>query len=165
MLVAFLACGMAAQALTARAIYSVARDGVLPGLAASCAASTGGRRRSARSLVTAVVACLGLLLGLDSAAVGSLIAFGTAAIYVSFLLIALAALIARVRGTWRPAGHVRLGRAGPVINVLAVAWLAFETVNIAWPRTRSRRRARRSTRCGRRRWCWRSSRWRASPTC
>jgi hypothetical protein len=24
--------------------------------------------------------------------------------------------------------------AGTVINVLAVAWLAFETVNIAWPR-------------------------------
>jgi hypothetical protein len=67
--------------------------------------------------------------------VGSLIAFGTAAIYVSFLLIALAALIARVRGTWIPAGHVRRGRAGLVINVLAVAWLAFETVNIAWPRT------------------------------
>ena len=32
-LVAFLACGMAAQALTARTIYSIARDGVLPGLA------------------------------------------------------------------------------------------------------------------------------------
>ena len=30
-LVAFLACGMAAQSLTARAIYSIARDGVLPG--------------------------------------------------------------------------------------------------------------------------------------
>ena len=30
-LAAFLACGMAAQALTARTIYSIARDGVLPG--------------------------------------------------------------------------------------------------------------------------------------
>ena len=29
---------------------------------------------------------------------------------------------------------MQLGRAGLVINVLAVAWLAFETVNIAWPR-------------------------------
>jgi amino acid transporter len=66
--------------------------------------------------------------------VGSLIAFGTAAIYVSFLLVALAALIARLRGTWRPAGRVRLGRLGVIVNVLAVAWLAFETVNIAWPR-------------------------------
>ena len=32
-LVAFISCGMAAQALTARTMYSVARDGVLPGVA------------------------------------------------------------------------------------------------------------------------------------
>ena len=77
----------------------------------------------------------GLLLGLDSAAVGSLIAFGTAGIYVAFLLVALAALIARLRGRWVPAGRVRLGRAGVVVNALAVGWLLFESVNIAWPRT------------------------------
>ena len=39
-----------------------------------------------------------------------------------------------MRGTWKPSGRVRLGRAGLVVNALAVAWLAFETVNIAWPR-------------------------------
>jgi amino acid transporter len=133
-LAAFLACGIAAQALTARVIYSVARDGVLP---ASGFLRRVDRRRSpiGAIAVTAVVACAGLLLGLHSAAVGSLIAFGTAAIYVAFLMVALAALIARVRGTWVPAGHVQRGRAGLVINALAVAWLVFETVNIAWPRS------------------------------
>jgi amino acid transporter len=132
-LTAFLACGMAAQALTARTIFSLARDGALP---ASRVLRTVDRRRVpiAAIAVTALVACLGLLLGLDSAAVGSLIAFGTAAIYVSFLMTAVAALIARLRGSWRPAGLVRLHRAGMVVNVLAVGWLAFETVNIAWPR-------------------------------
>jgi amino acid transporter len=132
-LVAFVACGISAQALTARTMYSVARDGVLP---ASGLLRSVDRRRSplGATVVTAVVACLGLLLGLNSAAAGSLIAFGTAAIYVAFLLIAVAALVARVRGTWVPAGVVSLGRAGVVINALAVAWLAFETVNIAWPR-------------------------------
>jgi amino acid transporter len=133
-LVAFLACGMAAQAATARAIYSIARDGVLP-------LSEFLRRVDRRGtpigaiVATTAVAALGLLLGLNSAAVGSLIAFGTAAIYVAFLLVALAGLVARLRGTWAPAGAIRLGRAGVVVNVLAVAWLAFETVNIAWPRT------------------------------
>ena len=80
------------------------------------------------------MACLGLLLGLESTAVGSLIAFGTASIYVAFLMVALAALTARLRGTWTPGGSVRLGRAGLVLNVLAVLWLTFETINIAWPR-------------------------------
>lgn len=126
-LVAFLACGMAAQSLTARTMYSIARDGVLPG-------SRHLRRVDGRGVpvvavaVTAAIAAAGLLLGLHSAAVGTLIAFGTAAIYVSFLLTAVAALVARLRGTWG-SGRTRLA-----INVGAVAWLAFETVNIAWPR-------------------------------
>jgi amino acid transporter len=133
-LAAFVACGTAAQSLTARTIYSIARDDVLP-------ASRFLRHIDARRVpigaiaATTLVACLGLLLGLHSAAVGSLIAFGTAGIYVAFLLVALAALIARVRGTWAPSGRVRLGRAGVVVNAFAVAWLAFETANIAWPRT------------------------------
>ena len=43
--------------------------------------------------------------------------------------------MARLRGTWAPSGQVRFGRrTGLLINVAAVAWLAFETVNIAWPR-------------------------------
>lgn len=133
-LVAFVACGMSAQALTARAMYSIARDDALP---ASRLLRTVDRRKTpvGAVAVTAVVACLGLLLGLDATAAGSLIAFGTAAIYVSFLMTAVAALVARLRGTWVPAGGVRLGRAGVVVNALAVVWLAFETVNIAWPRT------------------------------
>jgi amino acid transporter len=132
-LAAFLSCGMATQALTARTIFSLARDDALPG---SAFLRTVDRRKAPIGAIvaTALVACLGLLLGLDSAAVGSLIAFGTAAIYVSFLMTAIAALIARLRGSWRPGGLVRLGRAGLVVNVLAVGWLAFETVNIAWPR-------------------------------
>jgi amino acid transporter len=132
-LIAFLACGLAAQAVTARTAYSIARDDVLPGSRLLRRVAPNGAPVGAIA-VTGVVACLGLLLGLHSAAVGSLIAFGTAAIYVAFLLVALAALVARLRGTWKPAGGIRLGRVGLVVNVLAVAWLAFETVNIAWPR-------------------------------
>jgi hypothetical protein len=85
--------------------------------------------------LTAIVAASGLLLGLHSAAVGSLIAFGTAAIYVAFELVALAALVARVRGTWVPAGATRMGRRrGVAVNLAAVVWLGLEAVNIAWPR-------------------------------
>ena len=153
-LVGFLACGMAAQGITARSIYSVARDGALPA-SRFLARVDRHQNPSGALLATTVVACLGLLLGLDSAAIGSLITFGTAGIYVAFLLVAVAALVARLRGTWTPAGGVRLGRAGTILNAAAVAWLAFETVNIAWPRCRSPRPGRPATRCGRRRSCWR----------
>jgi amino acid transporter len=132
-LIAFLACGMAAQGIAARAVYSVARDDVLP---LSGFLRVVDRRRApiGALVVTTLVAWAGLLLGLNSAAIGSLIAFGTAGIYATFLLLASAALIARLRRTWVPAGHVQLGRFGLVANVLAVVWLAGETINIAWPR-------------------------------
>ena len=97
-LIAFLACGMAAQSLTARTMYSLSRDGVLPASRSLRVGRPRGTCRSARSCSRPSSRCLGLLLGLNSAAVGSLITFGTAAIYVSFFLIALAALIARVAG-------------------------------------------------------------------
>ena len=133
-LVAFIACGVAAQGVTARTIFSMARDQGLP--AASFLSRVDRRRAPIGGIVaTTIAGCLGLLLGLEATAVGSLITFGTAAIYVSFLLVASAALYARLSGRWRPAGHVRLGRLGLVVNVAAVVWLAFETVNIAWPRS------------------------------
>ncbi len=45
------------------------------------------------------------------------------------------ALWARLVGRWDPdKGALRLGRAGLAVNVLAVAWLSFEALNVAWPR-------------------------------
>ena len=110
-LIAFLACAVAAQGVTARMGYSMARDRALPG--SRWLARVDRRANPVGGIVaTAVAACAGLLLGLESTAVGSLIAFGTAAIYVSFLLVAVAALVARLRGDWRPAGSFHLGRFG-----------------------------------------------------
>ena len=151
-LVAFVTCGMAAQGATARGIFSVARDGVLPG--SSFLRRVDRRRTPVGGLVaTTIVAWCGLLLGLEATAIGSLIAFGTAAIYCAFLLIAVAALVARVRGTWVPAGPIQLGRTGTLLNAAAVLWLAFETVNIAWPRASLAPLARRGTRSGLHPWC------------
>ncbi|WP_242907764.1 APC family permease [Actinomadura terrae] len=132
-IVAFVACGLAAQGTSARSVYSVARDGVLP---ASRLLRSVNRRHAPIGGTAAVTVAgwAGLLLALDSSAIGSLITFGTAGLYLVFLLVALAALFARVRGTWTPAGHIRLGTAGTVVNALAVVWLAFQFVNIAWPR-------------------------------
>jgi amino acid transporter len=129
-LAAFISAGIAAQALTARTIYSVARDDVLPASRFLRSVDSNGVPVGG-TIVTVVVGCLAVLLGLKASAVGTLITFGTAAIYVSFLMTAVAALVARSRGSWSPLGRSRWGL---VLNVVAVAWLAFETINIAWPR-------------------------------
>ena len=68
------------RAATARGIYSVARDGVLPGsgFLRKRRPPPGADRRDRRG---DVIAWAGLLLGLEATAIGSLITFGTAAIY------------------------------------------------------------------------------------
>jgi len=132
-LCAFIACSVAAQGVTARMAYSMARDRIVPGSRWLARVDRRGNPIGGIS-ATAVVGCAGLLLGLEATAVGSLITFGTAAIYVSFLMIAAAALLARLRGSWLPSGRFDLGRLGLPLNIAAVVWLAFETVNIAWPR-------------------------------
>lgn len=58
-LVAFLACGMAAQSLTARTIYSVARDGALPG---SRFLRKVGRRRTPLGAIAATATGLAYLI-------------------------------------------------------------------------------------------------------
>ena len=76
-LVAFVACLIMSQSMTARAIFSISRDGVLPG-------SGMLRRVSSRQVplaaivVTVLLGWAGLLLGLEATGIGSLLTFGTA---------------------------------------------------------------------------------------
>ncbi|GAA4893120.1 APC family permease [Streptomyces coeruleoprunus] len=132
-LVGFLACAMASQGGAARGLYSLARDDVFP--FSKHVRKINKRKAPIGGLVAStLVSSCGLLLGLNATAIGSLIAFGTAATFLPFFLVSLAALIARLRGTWVPSGHIRQGRKGTFLNVLAVLWTAFEVVNVCWPR-------------------------------
>ncbi len=155
-LVAFLACGMAAQALTARTIYSIARDDVLPAsrfLRTRRPPQNADRRRSPRPPSSA---CLGLLLGLDATAVGQ----PDRLRHRRDLRVVPAGrrwrrcrapardVGARGRRPARARRHAREragGRAG---------WRSRRSTSRGRGR-RSRRPMRPGTRCGRRRWCWR----------
>lgn len=133
-LIAFLACAVSVQAYLGRAVFGMARDGMLPGARLLASVSRRQVPHAASWTVTVLAGC-GLLLGLDGDAAGTLMAFGSGGFYVIFLAVTGSALWARLTGRWRPAdGALRLGRWGLVLNVAAVVWLAFETVNVAWPR-------------------------------
>ncbi|WP_457030534.1 APC family permease [Kitasatospora sp. P5_F3] len=131
--VSFTACLMASQGGAARGLYSLARDGVFP--FSRQVRKVNRRQAPIGGLVAAtLVSAAALPLGLESTAIGSLITFGSAATFLPFFLLSVAALTARLRGTWRPAGAVSLGRWGTPVNLLAVLWTGFEVVNICWPR-------------------------------
>jgi len=134
-LIAFIACAVSIQTYLGRAVFGMARDGMLP-------ASGALRRISSRKVphialwtVTVLAGC-GLLLGLNGNAAGTLIAFGSGGFYIVFLIVAGTALWGRLSGRWQPAkGAFVLGRKGLALNVVAVVWLVFESINVAWPRT------------------------------
>ena len=117
---------MPSRSLTLPSTLSLSRDPAR--LPASGVLRRVDRRRvpTVAVVTTAVIACLGLLLGLEATAVGSrspppprLVSDGGAG------------RGAGVRGGWRPAGlGAARARGAAFVNVAAVAWLALETVNI-----------------------------------
>ncbi|GLP83030.1 amino acid permease [Mycobacterium antarcticum] len=133
-LISFIACVIAIQTYLGRAAFSMGRDNMLPG--SKVLRIINGRKAPLGAIaVVTMLAGFGLLLGLNASAVGTLITFGTGGFFIIYLLVATSALYARLTGRWDPAkGSLALGKWGLVLNVFAVAWLIFETVNIAWPR-------------------------------
>ena len=74
-----------------------------------------------------------LLLALSDDAYATLISMATVGFYIAFAFPVFTALRARLTGNWTT-GVWNIGRFGLAVNVVAAAWLAFEIVNIAWPR-------------------------------
>jgi amino acid transporter len=133
-LAAFVACGIAVQATATRVLFSLSRDRMLPG--SSVLARVGKNKVPLAALaVASVVSAAGLLFGLNARAVNTLITFGSGGYYITFWLVCVAALYARLSGRWVPAGRFSLGRFALPVNIAAVVWLTFEAINIAWPRT------------------------------
>ncbi|MEU0805927.1 amino acid permease [Streptomyces sp. NPDC005970] len=133
--VTFVACLVSMQAYLGRITFGLARDGMLPASRKLASVTGRGQVPLVAMAATSIAAAAGLLLGLNEGAIGTMITFGTGGLYITFLLVVAAALFARLSGRWQPEGALQLGAKGLVINVLAFCWLAFETVNIAWPRT------------------------------
>jgi amino acid transporter len=133
-LAAFLACAIAVQATATRVLFSLSRDRMLPG--SGFLSRVGANKVPLGALAAAcVVSAAGLLFGLNARAVNTLITFGSGGYYITFWLVCVAALYARLSGRWVPAGRFSLGRFALPVNIAAVVWLTFEAINIAWPRT------------------------------
>lgn len=133
-LVAFIACIVSIQTYIGRAIYGMARDRILP--ASELLRRVDGRKvPMAAMVVSGLISSIGLVLGLNATAVGTLIAFGSGGFFFVFLIVSASALYGRFCGRWNPSkGAFRLGAWSLPINVVAVMWLLFEAVNVAWPR-------------------------------
>ncbi len=129
---AFISCTLSLQAALSRLIFSFARDDMLPGSAALKRLTAERMPRNALlvACVAPVIVCLYVFVAPDS--LPRVTAFAILGIYLCFQLVVLAALRQRLRG-WRPAGPWSLGRAGFLVNVVALAYGVTAMVILALP--------------------------------
>lgn len=132
--IAFVSCITSLQAAASRLVYSMARDGFLPG-SAVLARFNEKRHVPHNALLTAAVfpAAVVVLSLFVANALTAMVGFGTVGIYVGFQMVVLAALRARILG-WKPAGKFTLGAWAYPVNLLALLWGVAAVLNIIWPR-------------------------------
>lgn len=145
---AFFSCGTAVQGAGARLAFSYARDHAVPGHRLIRHVSPRRGTPVYAILLGAIIAALFALLvhitpknnihvlfvtyPAHLNALFALVSFGVSGIYLSFLMVTVAALIARLRG-WRPEGSFRLGRWAYLVNIVAVGYGVLMLLNIVVP--------------------------------
>lgn len=134
--ITFFACVLSMQTYLGRVYFAVAREDALPArLRLKEVSPRTGVPVRAISAATIVSLC-GLLLGLNADAMGTMIRFGTGGLYIVFTLVVASVVIAKMTGRWDAwrVNNANEERWFSVTSWVALVWLVFETINIAWPR-------------------------------
>jgi len=134
-LVSFISCLLSLQAAASRLIFGFARDQMIIG-SKYLSRMSPGKHVPATALVVmgAVPALIALSALWLQDAIATIISFAALGIYISFQMVVLAALLARIKG-WRPAGPYTLRGWGGTVNVIALLYGVSAIVNILWPRS------------------------------
>ena len=133
-MVSFVSCLLSLQAAASRLLFSFARDGMIFGSETLKRLSPRTRVPVAALMATGVIPALiaGLGYWLQDA-INTIISSAAIGIYVSFQMVVLGALMARMKG-WTPRGSFTLGRWGWAINIAALAYGTGAVINMLWPR-------------------------------
>lgn len=133
--IAMFVCTLAIQTAATRLVFSMSRDGVLPGSARLARVSPRTGTPVLPALVVGVLAAGLLVLNVGRAELfTALTSVAIVLVYLAYLLVTLPLLIARLRGRLPAHEGFSLGRFGLAVNLGAVVYGALMTVNIGWPR-------------------------------
>jgi amino acid transporter len=130
--IGFLACIVSMQASVSRVMWAFARDDALP--ASNWLKRLSGTDRLPVNAILLAGGCaVAMYLISFTKLYDTLVAFTTVGFYISFGFPVFGAVFCVFTGRWR-AGPFDLGRWTKPIILAAAVWIAFETLNIAWPR-------------------------------
>jgi urea carboxylase system permease len=135
--IAICVCTLAIQTAASRLMYSMARDGALPGATrlARVSPRTGTPVLPTVLIGAASIAVLGVNVG-QAQLFTALTSVAVVIVYLAYLLVTVPLLVRRLRGLPQAEpGQFSLGRFGLPVNLLAVAYGGFMVVNMGWPRS------------------------------
>ncbi|MDI2132882.1 amino acid permease [Yinghuangia seranimata] len=133
--VAMFVCTLAIQTAATRLVFSMSRDGVLPGSARLAKVSPRTGTPVLPALVVGVLAAALLLVNVGRAELfTALTSVAIVLVYLAYLLVTVPLLVARLRGRLPAGDGFSLGRFGPAVNAAAVVYGVLMAVNIGWPR-------------------------------
>ena len=114
-----------------RQVFSMARDGMLPG--SNFLSRTSPRTAAPIGAIVVIAASTALPL-VASRTIAVLVTGAVAVLYVAYFLITSVLLVARVKGWPSRSAPFSLGRCGLPLNAVAVVFTAAMMVNLMWPR-------------------------------
>ncbi|GAA1712722.1 amino acid permease [Fodinicola feengrottensis] len=138
--IAITVCVLAVHTAAIRIAFAMARDNCLPGGSVLARVSPRFHTPVLPSIIIGAIAVLLLVVNINQPQIFSAVtSLAVVLIYVSYLLVTIPMLVARLRGRWptanaQQAGRFRLGKFGLPVNILAVLWGIGMSVNLAWPR-------------------------------
>jgi urea carboxylase system permease len=141
--IAVTVCTLAIQTATSRMMFSMARDNVLPGSRWLAKVPDRFGTPMVSIIVSGVLAAALLVVNMQNDAIFlALTSVCIMLLYIAYLLVTVPMLFKRLRGglgggaTHDENGKplFSLGRWGIPINIIAIAYGVFMTINLAWPR-------------------------------
>lgn len=136
--VAITVCVLAVHTASIRIAFAMARDNALPAGSKLAKVSPRFQTPVVPAVLIGGLAIVLLLVNIGQPQIFTAVtSLAIILVYISYLLVTVPMLVARLRGKWSPAkesGRFSLGRFGLPINILAVLWGGAMTVNLAWPR-------------------------------
>lgn len=136
--IAITVCVLAVHTAAIRIAFAMARDNALPGGSKLAKVSPRFHTPVVPAIVVGVLAVALLLVNVGQPQIFTTVtSLAIILIYISYLLVTIPMLIARLRGKWSSAkqpGRFSLGKFGLPVNILAVVWGLAMTTNLAWPR-------------------------------
>lgn len=128
--IAVFVCAMTNQALTARIIFSLARDHRVP---FSASLSNVPERTQVPAVATMLVGAVSSVIIIFIDALAAITTACLTGLFLCYTLVVWAQLVQRLRGHWTP-NEWSLGILSLPVNVLAAVLSTALTINLAWPR-------------------------------